>query len=128
MNEPKRYMPSSHRSADFGMAESREGNWVAYADYAELKQKYHDLEYCKSSISYGEHSRSVDKVWELYHKTAAAHDAVVVEFRKVDAENERLRKAGDAVVAAYCMGDKNIDKWKEYPVVREWLAAKGVQS
>ena len=34
--EPKRYEPSSHYSADFGMAQSPVGKWVSYADYARL--------------------------------------------------------------------------------------------
>lgn len=38
---------------------------------------------------------------------------------------DRLRKAGDLVLAAYCMGDRNVEKWSEYPVAREWLQAKG---
>jgi len=55
-------------------------------------------------------------------------DEMNKQAQRLQAENERLRKAGDAVVAAYCMGDAKVEKWKEYPVVREWLAAKGVQS
>jgi predicted nuclease with TOPRIM domain len=37
MSEPKRYEPSSHYSADFGMAQSPVGKWVSYEDYARLK-------------------------------------------------------------------------------------------
>jgi hypothetical protein len=47
------------------------------------------------------------------------------EIQKLRDENARLRKAGDTLMAAYCMGDKNKERWAEYPVVREWLAAKG---
>jgi hypothetical protein len=47
------------------------------------------------------------------------------EIQKLREENARLRAAGDTLVAAYCMGDKNKERWAEYPVVREWLAAKG---
>jgi hypothetical protein len=51
------------------------------------------------------------------------------ENARLKAEVERLTKAGDTIVAAYCMGDKNKERWAEYPVVREWLAAKeGKQS
>jgi hypothetical protein len=47
------------------------------------------------------------------------------ENARLKAEVERLTKAGDTLVAAYCMGDRNKERWAEYPVVREWLAAKG---
>jgi len=47
------------------------------------------------------------------------------EIEKLQIENDRLRTAGDTLVAAYCMGDSNKERWAEYPVVREWLAAKG---
>jgi hypothetical protein len=47
------------------------------------------------------------------------------EIQKLRDENARLRKAGDTLMAAYCMGDRNKERWAEYPVVREWLAAKG---
>jgi hypothetical protein len=36
MSEPKRYEPSSHYSADFGMAQSPVGKWVRYEDHAQL--------------------------------------------------------------------------------------------
>jgi len=52
----------------------------------------------------------------------AAADA---EIQKLREEVDRLRAAGDTLVAAYCMGDRNKERWAEYPVVREWLAAKG---
>jgi hypothetical protein len=55
-------------------------------------------------------------------QAVAACDA---EIAKLRAENHRLRTAGDTLVAAYCMGDRNKERWAEYPVVREWLAAKG---
>ena len=41
-DEPKRYEPSSHYSADFGMAQSPVGKWVSYADYARLKEAWVD--------------------------------------------------------------------------------------
>jgi hypothetical protein len=47
------------------------------------------------------------------------------DYARLKAEVERLRAAGDTLVAAYCMGDRNKERWAEYPVVREWLAAKG---
>ena len=47
------------------------------------------------------------------------------DYARLKAEVERLRTAGDTLVAAYCMGDRNKERWAEYPVVREWLRAKG---
>ena len=47
------------------------------------------------------------------------------DYARLKAENVRLHKAGDTLMAAYCMGDHNKERWAEYPVVREWLAAKG---
>ena len=49
----------------------------------------------------------------------------LVRANLLETENARLRAAGDTLMAAYCMGDKNKERWAEYPVVREWLAAKG---
>jgi hypothetical protein len=43
MSEPKRYEPSSHYSADFGMAQSPVGKWVSYKDYARLKAEVERL-------------------------------------------------------------------------------------
>ncbi len=43
MSEPKRYEPSSHYSADFGMAQSPVGKWVSYEDYARLKDEVERL-------------------------------------------------------------------------------------
>jgi hypothetical protein len=44
MNNPKRYEPSSHYSADFGMAQQINGKWVSYEDYARLSAKVEALE------------------------------------------------------------------------------------
>jgi hypothetical protein len=55
-------------------------------------------------------------------QAVAACDAEIAKLRE---ENKRLKAAGDTLVAAYCMGDRNKERWAEYPVVREWLAAKG---
>jgi len=59
------------------------------------------------------------------HVADQAVAACEAEIQKLKAENDRLRAAGDTLVAAYCMGDRNKERWAEYPVVREWLAAKG---
>lgn len=59
------------------------------------------------------------------HVADQAVAACEAEIQKLRAENARLRLAGDTLMAAYCMGDRNKERWAEYPVVREWLAAKG---
>jgi hypothetical protein len=63
---------------------------------------------------------SENKTWQAIGAYAEAKE----EIARLTAENERLRKAGDTVVAAYCMGDWDTERWKEYPVVAQWLAAK----
>lgn len=50
---------------------------------------------------------------------------LMAQHSDISFENIMLRAAGDTLVAAYCMGDCNKERWAEYPVVREWLAAKG---
>ena len=49
----------------------------------------------------------------------------IIPNEDLQAQVERLTKAGDTLVAAYCMGDRSKERWAEYPVVREWMAAKG---
>lgn len=52
------------------------------------------------------------------------------EVKSLKAENERLRKAGDAVALDYAerieieAGDTAKNLMKKLPVLREWLAAK----
>jgi hypothetical protein len=81
------------------MYQSAEGGWVLIGDYSCLKREAHILRLtCQNLQS---------------------------ENARLKAEVERLRTAGDTLVAAYCMGDRNKERWAEYPVVREWLRAKG---
>jgi hypothetical protein len=74
------------------------------AENARLKEEVHRLEEIVGS----------DAIDRKYGMCCDASD-----------EHARLRAAGDTLMAAYCMGDKNKERWAEYPVVREWLAAKG---
>ena len=46
------------------------------------------------------------------------------DYASLQAENERLRKAGDLLMECYCYGDLNRDEWKQLPSVKAWLAAK----
>ena len=65
----------------------------------------------------------------------AENTALWGEKDALAAENERLRKAGDAMALAYCNLD--VDGYEEesaemlmqtLPTLKAWLAAKGVQS
>ena len=56
-----------------------------------------------------------------------------VEIDRLAAENERLRKAGDALerdLFQYWVLDThgNLESFEDKPSVKAWLAAKGVQS
>jgi len=85
-----------------------------------------DGPYAKALIDVRALQAEVAELNELYRKTADAHDVAVIEFRKVDAENERLRKAGDAMAAIICPPAHGPGEWDgEYD---NWQIAKGVQS
>jgi len=75
VSQPKRYIPSNHRSADFGMAESSEGRWVDYSDYAALQTEVESL---KKEIGFMS-ARQSPQVFNL------------MEIERLQAENERLR-------------------------------------
>jgi hypothetical protein len=115
--------------------------------HATPEQLRHIINYWRieASHNYGRWINAADELNEL-RKSSFVTAVPSEDYEKLKAENERLRgqveyyttalgkqevlnqhlvKAGDAVVAAYCMGDALVDKWKEYPVVREWNAAKG---
>jgi len=86
------------------MLRDPEGNWVPYADYAALKA-------------------------ETVRKLEAAIPPVEAYIGKLEAENERLRKAGYAMavkINVHGINDKFTDSQK---LVDDWCkAAKGVQS
>ena len=81
MSEPKRYEPSSHYSADFGMAQSPAGKWVSYKDYARLKAEV----------------ESIRKYWkatgEGVNRYVGKSIALEDEVARLKAEVERLTKA-----------------------------------
>ena len=105
MSEPKRYEPD-HEGL---MHPTPKGNYVLMQDYARLKAEVDQLK-----------SQPDPLTVYLYAAELAKDD-----IKRLKAENVRLHKAGDTLMAAYCMGDHNKERWAEYPVVREWLAAKG---
>jgi hypothetical protein len=112
MSEPKRYEPSSHYSADFGMAQSPVGKWVSYEDYARLKAEVHRLEEIVGSDAidrkYGmccdasdEHARLKAEVERL----TAFTTRTIIPNEELQAKVERLTKAGDAMWnALLCSG------------------------
>jgi phage host-nuclease inhibitor protein Gam len=67
----------------------------------------------------------VERLTAFTTRTIIPNEELQAENARLKAEVERLRTAGDTLVAAYCMGDRNKERWAEYPVVREWLVAKG---
>ena len=75
------------------------GNWVGYAEYAALQAE-------------------VDKWQGAEHAVCNKLEEICKQTIRLQAENERLRKAGDDMAWAL-MGN---------PTVEAWLAAKGVQS
>jgi hypothetical protein len=107
VSHPKRYTPSGHRSSDFGMAESLQGRWVEYAEYSALKSENDDLKKEIGLMS----ARQSPQVFNL------------IEIERLQAENERLRKAGDAMVeivhGTYCVTPPQ--------ALIDWLAAKETQ-
>ena len=103
---------SMHLSAPAGgaaqMLRDPEGNWVPYADYAALKA-------------------------ETVRKLEAAIPPVEAYIVDLEAEVERLRKAGDALLECHKVReDLEYSIKVQSPDVAEamlaWLAAKGVQS
>lgn len=100
------------RPATIGDAEAGRKLWVSQEDYAALAAENERLKSEKQSLNIGISNCGYSILQNIDEKAALA------------AENERLRKAGDVTIAAYCMGEKNVEKYRDNPVVAYWLAAK----
>ena len=103
MNTPKRYtlrLPE----ISYGTEENPSGEYVRYADYAALQAENERLK-------------------ETCEITFGRIDALFIRLRELQAENYRLRKAGDAMAAMFRFAPNTPPRF-----ISEWLAAKGVQS
>ena len=101
MSQPKRYRPAlDDGSREPWMKESELGGYVEYADYAALEN----------------HAEALEMIIKAYRQ---GEDAI-------QAENERLRKAGDAMDAYLKRLDGTTNGMLDCR--RAWLAAKGGQS
>lgn len=113
MNTPKRYLCA------FGMEGVMQpferGDWVTHADYLAM------LDQRDAALMVAESGNALVK--QLKDQLAEAK-----------AENERLRKAGDNVALDYAerleieAGQTAETLLRTLPVLKAWLAAKGVQS
>ena len=104
MSDVKRYEPSSHYSADFGMAQNPVGKWVRYDDHAQL------LADLPKMVAWG---RGLEHDKRLLQE----------ENARLKAQVERLIKAGqqfaDDMVSEY-----GLRRCKAEDVYLNWLAAK----
>ena len=121
LNKPPRYNVASVQAQQtLGgdvMESAEDGQYVEWRDYAWL---FKEVERLKAEIA---DEKSANAIVE--GRLNSANRGLSMRNHLLQAEVERLKAAGDTLVAAYCMGDKNKERWAEYPVVREWMAAKG---
>ena len=102
-NKPKRYTCFYDGTVLADSVEDATGKWVEYSDYAALQA---EVERLKA---------------ETVKQIEAALPPIEAYIAKLEAENERLRQAGDALVDAE-------GNWTNFDEAKEaWLAAKGVQ-
>jgi hypothetical protein len=116
---------SMHLSAPAGgaaqMLRDPEGNWVGYAEYAALQAEVERLRektnYEKSFLM------ETNRLHAEFKKVL--FDQVINKNALLEAENERLRKAGDELarvaIPSYILDTK-------VKAIEAWNAAKGVQS
>ena len=107
MSKPKRYRWMVNAENDFDLIEHPQGEYVLYADYAALQAENDSL-----SKSLG-----IERAASIGFGVECRHD-----YAALKAENERLRKAGDA------MASELTEEFIGRLLIKEWLAAKGVQS
>jgi uncharacterized small protein (DUF1192 family) len=115
MSQPKRYGIVCDFKAPWSkMHEFEKGEWVQYSDYAALQA---EVERLKA---------------ETVKQIEAALPPVEAYIAKLEAENERLRAAGDAMADKIRYDEKMLDEdWgvegREHRTVQAWRAAKGGQ-
>lgn len=125
----KRYEPSNHRSADFGMAEQGNGKWVSYEDYVQLNAK---LEMLKEGLK--ERQIDIERVQaqsnfyrsKLIDETEYTQNVNTLDqVKHLEAKIERLTKAGDFLANEYDHCWKCLHRTPSVPSsVSYWLSAK----
>ena len=107
MSQPKRYGIVCDFKAPWSkMHEFEKGEWVQYSDYAALQAEVERLEKLVGKLCFEK-----DQSCELRQNAEAT---------RLQAENERLRKAGDAMADEF--------KFIGGGTVEGWHKARGVQS
>ena len=91
MSDVKRYEPSSHYSADFGMAQSPVGKWVSYEDYARLKAEVERL--TKQKAVYIDNDKVLAEM-ERFKAEVKEKTALIAELHK-DAETSYRERMYD---------------------------------
>jgi hypothetical protein len=117
---------SMHLSAPAGgaaqMLRDPAGNWVGYADYAALQAEVDSIRHTAFSI--GLLQDKLRQKCEDYHHAMISNQNNVMLLKKSMRENERLRKAGDALAKA---AEQSAYHKEDYNVIKAWLAAKESQ-
>ncbi|MFN7340297.1 MAG: hypothetical protein ACK5VI_04350 [Opitutia bacterium] len=137
MIQPKRYRPAiDDGSREPWMKESELGGYVEYADYAAVKAEVDALreagrmlcEYINEEMCEWEGNKMTDE----WHKVDKWDAQMSFNYSALQAENERLRKAGDAmenelfrVILMELPGLEKEDINNQY--IADWRAAKGVK-
>ena len=128
MSQPKRYRPAiDDGSREPWMKESELGGYVEYADYSALQAENERLK--DELIGY---HKECDRLYEQAIDQQMAANVFENNGIILKAENERLRKAGDAmenelfrVILMELPGLEKEDINNQY--IADWRAAKGVQ-
>jgi hypothetical protein len=116
---------SMHLSAPAGgaaqMLRDPQGNWVGYADYAALQAENERLTKERDHYQWASTNDGI-----ACNERARENQDLENQIDALKAENERMRKAGDALLT--CL-DYPKAVWPDSvnPRIEAWRAAKGVQ-
>ena len=123
MSQPERYEPRARRiGGPWKMVKCKDGPYVCHEQHAEIVAALQaEVERLKA---------------ETVKQIEAALPPVEAYIAKLEAENERLRKAGEQVQLAWSHYENGLietPEWVKRSQIRDaigqlWLAAKGVQS
>jgi len=142
MSEPKRYAFSPEFSTDDCTMQTDDGEWVKWDDYAilkahidakmfvgvpyadyeklfaenaRLKSEVKRLEYTNQTVSVRDYNNVLDKSAIIYEKSTKLLMQATERILKLEAEIERLTKAGNdkMIEVTYIKGIAGIDKNKQ---------------